>query len=145
MLQVLKLTGTSGILTGADSLAVDLLRLFGIDDKQLMQRTCRYELLSSIAGTALTIHAWREDDLSLRETVVYELTLPGKEQLEVANEVAKLFGLGDFRGVTRMQLEVEVGRLADLTVSFEPRKAVETVGSTEFKFTAKEVGYAKIA
>ena len=143
MLQVLNLTASSGIFTGADELAEDLLRLFGITDKRLIQRTRSYELLSSIAGTALELSAWKEATF-LTETLTYELTLPGKGSLETANEVAKLFGLSGFKGITRIQLKVEVGRIADLTVSLEPRKSVETVGSVESTFTATEVGHAKI-
>ena len=144
MLQVLNLTAPSGIFTGADELAADLLRLFGITDKRLIQRTYSYELLSSIAGTSLKLSAWREAT-TLTETLTYELTLPGKGSLEIANEVVELFGLRGFKGITGIQLNVEVGRIAHLTVSLEPRKSVETVGSVESTFTAKEIGHAKIA
>ena len=143
MLQVLNLTAPSGIFTGADELAADLLRLFGITDKRLIQRTCSYELLSSIAGTALKLSAWREAT-TLTETLTYELTLPGKGSLETANEVVELFGLSGFKGITGIQLNVEVGRIAHLTVSLEPRKSVETIGSVESTFTATEVGHAEI-
>lgn len=143
MSQVLNLTAPSGIFTGADELAADLLRLLGITDKRLIQRTQSYELLSSIAGTALELSVWGEDP-TLTETLTYELTLPGKGSLETANEVAKLFGLSGFKGITRIQLKVEVGRIADLTVSLEPRKSVETIGSVESTFTATEVGHAEI-
>ena len=144
MLQVLNLTASSGIFTGADELAADLLRLFGITNKRLIQRTCSYELLSSIAGTSLELSVWREDT-TLTETLTYGLTLPGKGSLETANEVAKLFGLSGFKGITGIQLKVEVGCIAHLAVSFEPRKSVETIGSVESTFTATEVGHAKIA
>ena len=143
MLQVLNLTASSGIFTGADELAADLLRLFGITDKRLIRRTYSYELLSSIAGTSLKLSAWREAT-TLTETLTYELTLPGKGSLEIANEVVELFGLSGFKGITGIQLNVEVGRIAHLTVSLEPRKSVETVGSVESTFTAKEIGHAKI-
>ena len=143
MLQVLNLTAPSGIFTGADELAAGLLRLFGITDKRLIQRTCSYELLSSIAGTALELSVWGEDP-TLTETLTYELTLPGKGSLETANEVVKLLGLSDFKGMTQIQLKVEVGRIAQLTVSFEPRKSVETIGNLESTFTATEVEHAKI-
>ena len=144
MLQVLNLTASSGIFTGADELAADLLRLFGITDKRLIRRTYSYELLSSIAGTSLKLSAWREAT-TLTETLTYELTLPGKGSLEIANEVVELFGLSGFKGITGIQLKVEVGCIAHLAVSFEPRKSVETVGSVESTFTAKEIGHAKIA
>ncbi len=144
MLQVLNLTAPSGIFTGEDDLAADLLRLFGITDKRLIQRTCGYELLSSIAGTALELSVWGEDP-TLTETLTYELALPGKDKLEVANEVVKLLGLSGFKGITGIQLKVEVGCIAHLAVSFEPRKSVETIGSVESTFTATEVGHAKIA
>ena len=144
MFQVLNLTAPSGIFTGADELAADLLRLFGITDKRLIRRTYSYELLSSIAGTSLKLSAWREAT-TLTETLTYELTLPGKGSLEIANEVVELFGLRGFKGITGIQLNVEVGRIAHLTVSLEPRKSVETVGSVESTFTAKEIGHAKIA
>ena len=143
MLQVLNLTASSGIFTGADELAADLLRLFGITDKRLIQRSCSYELLSSIAGTALELSVWEEDP-TLTETLTYELTLPGKDNLEAANEVVKLLGLSDFKGITQIQLKVEVGRIAHMVVSFDPRKSVETVGSVESIFTATEVGHAEI-
>ena len=143
MLQVLNLTASSGIFTGADELAADLLRLFGITDKRLIQRSCSYELLSSIAGTALELSVWGEDP-TLTETLTYELTLPGKDNLEAANEVVKLLGLSDFKGITQIQLKVEVGRIAHMVVSFDPRKSVETVGSVESIFTATEVGHAEI-
>ena len=144
MLQVLNLTAPSGIFTGADELAADLLRLFGITDKRLIQRTCSYELLSSIAGTSLKLSVWNLEAPILTETLTYELTLPGKNSLETANEVVKLLGLSDFKGMTQVQLKVEVGCIAHLAVSFEPRKSVETVGSVESIFTATEVGHAKI-
>ena len=143
MLQVLNLTAPSGIFTGADELAADLLRLLGITDKRLIQRSYSYELLSSIAGTALELSVWGEDP-TLTETLTYELTLPGKGSLETANEVAKLLGLSGFKGIIGIQLKVEVGCIAHLAVSFEPRKAVETVGSVESTFTATEVGHAEI-
>ena len=143
MLQVLNLTAPSGIFTGADELAADLLRLFGITDKRLIQRTYSYELLSSIAGTALELSVWEEDP-TLTETLTYELTLPGKDNLEAANEVAKLLGLSSFKGITGVQLKVEVGCIAHLAVSFDPRKSVETIGSVESTFTATEVGHAEI-
>ena len=143
MFQVLNLTAPSGIFTGVDELAADLLRLFGITDKRLIQRTYSYELLSSIAGTFLKLSAWKEAT-NLTETLTYELALPGKDKLEVANEVVKLFGLSGFKGITRIQLKVEVGRIAHMAVSFEPRKSVETVGSVESIFTATEVGHAEI-
>ena len=143
MLQVLNLTSPSGIFTGADELAADLLRLFGITDKRLIQRSCSYELLSSIAGTSLKLSVWKETTI-LTETLTYELTLPGKGSLEIANGVAELLGLSGFKGITGIQLKVEVGRIADLTVSLEPRKSVETIGSVESTFTATEVGHAKI-
>ena len=143
MFQVLNLTAPSGIFTGVDELAADLLRLFGITDKRLIQRTYSYELLSSIAGTFLKLSAWKEAT-NLTETLTYELALPGKDKLEVANEVVKLFGLSGFKGITRIQLKVEVGRIAHMAVSFEPRKSVETVGSVESTFTAKEIGHAEI-
>ena len=144
MLQVLNLTAPSGIFTGADELAADLLRLFGITDKRLIRRTYSYELLSSIAGTSLKLSAWREAT-TLTETLTYELTLPGKGSLEIANEVVELLGLSGFKGITGIQLNVEVDRIAHLAVSFEPRKSVETVGSVESTFTAKEIGHAEIA
>ena len=144
MLQVLNLTAPSGIFTGADELAADLLRLFGITDKRLIQRTCSYELLSSVAGTSLKLSVWKEA-ANLTETLTYELTLPGKGSLEIANEVVELLGLSGFKGITGIQLNVEVGRIAHLAVSFEPRKSVETIGSVESTFTATEVGHAKIA
>ena len=143
MFQVLNLTAPSGIFTGVDELAADLLRLFGITDKRLIQRTYSYELLSSIAGTFLKLSAWKEAT-NLTETLTYELARPGKDKLEVANEVVKLFGLSGFKGITRIQLKVEVGRIAHMAVSFEPRKSVETVGSVESIFTATEVGHAEI-
>lgn len=143
MLQVLNLTAPSGIFTGADELAVDLLRLFGITDKRLIKRTHSYELLSSIAGTTLELSVWGEDP-TLPETLTYGLALPGKGSLETANEVAKLLGLSSFKGITGVQLKVEVGCIAHLAVSFEPRKSVETIGSVESTFTAKEVGHAEI-
>ena len=143
MLQVLNLTAPSGIFTGADELAADLLRLFGITDKRLIQRSYSYELLSSIAGTALELSVWGEDP-TLTETLTYELALPGKGSLETANEVANLLGLSGFKGITGIQLKLEVGCIAHLAVSFEPRKSVETVGSVESTFTAKEIGHAEI-
>lgn len=143
MSQVLNLTAPSGIFTGADELAADLLRLLGITDKRLIQRIYSYELLSSIAGTALELSVWGEDP-TLTETLTYELTLPGKGSLETANEVANLLGLSGFKGIIGMQLKVEAGCVAHLAVSFEPRKAVETVGSVESTFTATEVGHAEI-
>ena len=103
MLQVLNLTASSGIFTGADELAADLLRLFGLTDKRLIQRTYSYELLSSIAGTSLKLRAWREATI-LTETLTYELALPGKGSAETANEVAKLFGLNGFKSVVGIQL-----------------------------------------
>ena len=144
MLQVLNLTASSGIFTGADELAADLLRLFGITDKRLIQRTYSYELLSSIAGTALKLSAWSLEATILTETLTYELTLPGKGSLEIANGVAELLGLSGFKGITGIQLKVEVGRIAHMAVSFEPRKSVETIGSVESVFTATGVGHAKI-
>ena len=144
MFQVLNLTASSGIFTGADELAANLLRLFGITDKRLIQRTYSYELLSSIAGTALKLSAWKEATI-LTETLTYELALPGKGSLETANEVAKLLGLSDFKGITQIQLKVGVDCIAHMAVSFDPRKSVETVGSVESIFTATEVGHAKIA
>ena len=144
MLQVLNLTAPSGIFTGADELAADLLRLFGITDKALIKRTYGYELLSSIAGTSLKLSAWSLEATTLTETLTYELTLPGKDSLETANEVVKLLGLSGFKGMTQIQLKVEVGCIAHLAVSFEPRKSVETIGSVESTFTATEVGHAKI-
>ena len=143
MLQVLNLTAPSGIFTGADELAAGLLRLFGITDKRLIQRSYSYELLSSIAGTALELSVWGEDP-TLTETLTYELALPGKGSLETANEVVKLLGLSDFKGITKIQLKVEVDRIAHMAVSFEPRKSVETIGSVESIFTATEVGHAEI-
>ena len=143
MLQVLNLTASSGIFTGADELAADLLRLFGITDKRLIQRTYSYDLLSSIAGTSLKLSAWREATI-LTETLTYELTLPGKDSLETANEVANLLGLSGFKGIAGIRLKVEVGCVAHLAVSFEPRKSVETIGSVESIFTAEEVGHAEI-
>ena len=143
MFQVLNLTASSGIFTGADELAADLLRLFGVTDKRLIKRTYGYELLSSIAGTSLKLSAWREAT-TLTETLTYELTLPGKDSLETANEVVKLLGLSGFKGITGIQLKVEVYCIVHLAVSFEPRKSVETVGSVESTFTAKEIGHAKI-
>ena len=143
MLQVLNLTAPSGIFTGADELAEDLLRLFGITDKALIKRTYSYELLSSIAGTSLELSVWGEDP-TLTETLTYELTLPGKGSLETANEVVKQLGMSGFKGITGIQVKVEVGCIAHLAVSFEPRKSVETVGSVESTFTATEVGHAKI-
>ena len=138
MTQVLNITASSGIFTGADELAADLLRLFGITDKRLIQTAYSYELLSSIAGTSLKLSAWREAEI-LSETLTYELALPGKSSLETANEVVKLLGLSGFKGMTQIQLKVEVGQIAQLTVSFEPRKSVETVGNVESIFTATKV------
>ena len=142
MLQVLNLTAPSGIFTGVDELASDLLRLFGITDERLIKRTYSYELLSSMLGTSLTLQAWR-DGANLTETEVYELTLPGEDKFEAADTVVNLFGLSELKGIIEVRLKVEADQLANLTVSFEPRKVVKTIDSAECKFTAKKVEYAE--